>query len=249
MSVTTMARVWATSSHAGTELLMLLAVADFSDDDGRAYPAVATLAKKCRMTDRNARMILANLRKSGELFVRVGDGPKGANQYLIANPLKGASPLKPTSALKSSSSLKPTSATPEAGFRDPLKPASAKPSVNHQEPSEGEKRRSRSAEKTFSDWINDVRASGEKPIGDYLSVWDYCEGIGLPTEFVVLAWLKFRDRYLSDESYKGKKYADWRRVFLNAVKENWFKLWYRNGDAFLLTTAGQQAELETRGAE
>ena len=65
MSVTTMARVWATSSHSGTELLMLLAIADFSDDDGRAYPAVATLAKKCRMTDRNARLILANLRDSG----------------------------------------------------------------------------------------------------------------------------------------------------------------------------------------
>ena len=40
MSVRTMARVWEFSSHAGTDLLMLLALADFADDDGNAYPAV-----------------------------------------------------------------------------------------------------------------------------------------------------------------------------------------------------------------
>lgn len=237
MSVSTMARVWATSNHSGTELLMLLAIADFSDDDGRAYPAVATLAKKCRMTDRNARLILANLRDSGELVVRFGDGPKGANQYQIADPLKN------------SSALKPASVTPEADFRTPLKPASAKPSVNHQEPSGGKKRRSRSIEKTFSQWITVVRESGEKPISDYLPVWDYCEGIGLPAEFVEIAWLKFRDRYSSDANFTAKRYADWRRVFLNAVRDNWFRLWYRDGQSFLLTTAGHQAELETRGAK
>ena len=49
-----MARVWDKSRHAGSELLMLLAIADFADDDGKAYPAVSTLATKCRMTGRNA---------------------------------------------------------------------------------------------------------------------------------------------------------------------------------------------------
>lgn len=243
MSVTTMARVWATSSHAGTELLMLLAIADFSDDDGRAYPAVGTLAKKCRMTDRNARLILANLRNSKELIVRFGEGPKGANQYLIADPLKGASPLKRASALKH------TSATPEAGFRLPLKPTSANTSVNHQEPSERKKRRTCSGEIIFAEWLDQIRASGQKPISDYLTVWDYCERIGLPAEFVELAWLKFRERYLADRTYSEKRYADWRRVFLNAVKDNWFKLWFEKDGAFLLTTAGKQAELETLVAE
>lgn len=241
MSVTTMARVWATSSHAGTELLMLLAIADFSDDDGRAYPAVGTLAKKCRMTDRNARLILANLRDSKELIVRFGEGPKGANQYQIADPLKGAS------ALKNSSALKTTSATPEAGFRDPLKPASANTSVNHQEPSKGKKRSSRSDEKTFSNWMDEIRSSGQKAISEYLPVWDYAEKIGLPDEWVEIAWVKFRDRYLNDPGYSAKKYADWRRVFKNAVEGNWLKLWYAKEGDFLLTTAGQQAELETRG--
>ena len=82
-----------------------------------------------------------------------------------------------------------------------------------------------------------------------MPVWDYCEGIGLPAEFVELAWLKFRDRYSSDANFKAKRYADWRRAFLNAVRDNWFKLWYRDGQSFLLTTTGQQAELEMRGAQ
>jgi hypothetical protein len=67
MSVRTMARVWEHSQQTGTHLLMMLAIADFADDDGRAYPSVNTLAKKCRMKPRNANVILAALRASGEL--------------------------------------------------------------------------------------------------------------------------------------------------------------------------------------
>ncbi|WP_265948306.1 helix-turn-helix domain-containing protein [Dechloromonas sp. A34] len=246
MSVKTMGRVWEFSQHGGTELLMLLAMADFSDDDGRSYPSVTTLAKKCRMKPRNCRYLLRALEDSGELSIVPNAGPRGANLYRINLDVLG---MQHSAGVQSLAGVQHSAATPAQDCHKPLQRIAAKPLVNHQEPSEGKKRRSRSAEKTFAEWIDDVRASGEKPISDYLTVWSYCESIGLPTEFVELAWLKFRDRYSSDESYKAKKYADWRRTFLNAVKENWFRLWYRNGDAFLLTTAGQQAELETRGAE
>lgn len=243
MSMSVMTDIWKKSSHSGTELLMLLAIGDWADDDGNAYPSVAKLATKCRMTDRNARLILANLRDSGELLVRFGEGPKGANRYLIVTPLKPASPLK------SSSALKHTSGTPEAGFRYPLKPASANTSSTHQDTSVSKKRRSRSDEITFAEWLDQIRSSGQKAISDYLPVWDYAEKIGLPTEWVEIAWVKFRDRYLNDPGYSAKKYVDWRRTFKNAIEANWFKLWYAKDGAFLLTTAGQQAELETRGAE
>ena len=79
MSVRTMARVWEMSQQSGSHLLMLLAIADFSDDDGNAYPAVQTLAQKCRMKPRNANVILASLRASGELEVRQNEGPRGTN--------------------------------------------------------------------------------------------------------------------------------------------------------------------------
>lgn len=132
MSVRTMARVWADSKQSGTDLLMLLAIADFADDDGNAYPSVGTLAKKCRMTGRNANHILAALRASGELEVRANEGPSGTNRYRIVFQLPEE--VKPASPLKSASPLKPTSSTPEAGFPKPLKPTSDKPSLNHQEP-------------------------------------------------------------------------------------------------------------------
>ena len=74
-----MARVWEFSSHAGTDLLMLLAIADFADDDGNAYPAVPTLAAKCRMKPRNCRYLLRSLEASGELSVVTNAGPNGAN--------------------------------------------------------------------------------------------------------------------------------------------------------------------------
>jgi hypothetical protein len=144
MSVRTMAAVWDKSAHAGTELLMLLAIADFADDNGNAYPAVATLAMKCRMTPRNVNHILTQLKASGELEVRLNEGPKGCNRYRIrldgvglkpASPLKAASPLKCTSPSEGGFTLNPASLTPEAGFSKPLKPASDEPSLNHQEPS------------------------------------------------------------------------------------------------------------------
>ena len=64
-----MARVWELSRHVGTDLLMLLAIADFSDDDGLAFPSVEKLAKKCRMSKRNAQDRLKVLSESGELTI------------------------------------------------------------------------------------------------------------------------------------------------------------------------------------
>lgn len=115
---------------------MLVVLADYSDDEGNSYPAVASLARKCRMSSRNANYILNALQASGELRVLTNEGPRGTNRYRIAlNALSLAAPLKPTSPLKDASPLKPTSGTPEAGFPKPLKPISDEPSLNRQEPS------------------------------------------------------------------------------------------------------------------
>lgn len=95
MSVRTMARVWELSRHKGNDLLMLLAIADFADDDGKAYPSVNTLAEKCRMLGRGANKVLATLRSSGELEIRQNEGPKGTNLYrivLTSKPLSNRTP-------------------------------------------------------------------------------------------------------------------------------------------------------------
>lgn len=166
MSVRIMSRVWDYSAHDGTELLMLLAIADFADDEGRAYPAVGTLATKCRMSPRNANLLLAKLRESGELEVSIGTGPRGTNSYRIrqpAAPLKSPSPLKPASTPEAlftpeaPFTLKPSTPPPEAGFPKPLKPASDKPSMNHQEPSSTSARR--------------TRRTGTPPVGEIVAAY------------------------------------------------------------------------------
>jgi hypothetical protein len=102
--------------------------------------------------------------------------------------------------------------------------------------------------KTFSAWIAEIRASGEKAISEYASVWEYAETVCLPTEWVELAWLCFRRRYQTDEKAKRKRYTDWRRVFLRAVKENWMGLWVWSDrdQSYRLTTVGTQADREMR---
>ena len=74
MSVRCITQVLDGSRHAGTDLLMLIVLADFADDEGNSYPAVATLARKCRMSSRNANYILRDLQESGELRVLKNEG-------------------------------------------------------------------------------------------------------------------------------------------------------------------------------
>lgn len=132
MSVRTMTKVWESSQHRGSDLLMLLAIADFADDDGNAYPSVQTLAKKCRMKPRNTTAILTAIRKSGELEVRQNAGPHGTNRYRIVLPLQ--SPQE-RAGVQKRAGAQIHAAPPAETCRFPLQDSADEPSVNHQEPS------------------------------------------------------------------------------------------------------------------
>ena len=97
--------------------------------------------------------------------------------------------------------------------------------------------------KTF---LENLKASGEKFLGDDDAIWAYAESVGVSDEMLRLAFLKFKDRYLDGK----KRYTDWRRVFLNAIEGNWFGLWCwsEKDQTFRLTTTGMQAENALRGA-
>jgi len=145
MSIAVMTDVWRRSQHSGSHLLMMLALADFSDDQGNCYPAVTTLAEKCRMKPRNANLVLATLRDSGELQIRLNEGPKGTNRYRImlaalggvqrATGLQNLAGLQPDAGVQGATGMQPATATPVAACSKPLQPATDEPSLNHQEPS------------------------------------------------------------------------------------------------------------------
>jgi Helix-turn-helix domain len=72
------------SRHGGSTLLVLLALADFSHDDGGSiYPSISTLAQKTRLSERQVQRTIAILEKSSEVFVHRGAGPGGVNLYTI----------------------------------------------------------------------------------------------------------------------------------------------------------------------
>ena len=128
MSISVMSKCWDKSQHSGTDLLMLLAIADFSDDNGKAYPAVSTLAQKCRMSRRNTQYILTNLQESGELSIEPNKGPppKFPNLYRINLSSLGVqhtARVQPTSRVQSSVSRGATHCAKR------VQPIAPKPSV------------------------------------------------------------------------------------------------------------------------
>jgi hypothetical protein len=69
MSIDLMSRVWKHSAHSGTELLVLLALADMANDEGICWPGKTRLAEKCRVSKRQLKRIISSLEASGELIV------------------------------------------------------------------------------------------------------------------------------------------------------------------------------------
>ncbi len=66
MSIRVMTLIWDTCLYDGGTLIVLLAMADWANDDGtKVHPGLETLAGKARMTVRGTQKCLVNLRKDG----------------------------------------------------------------------------------------------------------------------------------------------------------------------------------------
>lgn len=89
MSVFVMSWVWRYGPKDATDRLVLLAIADHSDDDGVAYPSMAGIAQKACLTERGARGVVRRLETSGWLRTKVGGGRGGKSVYrvlMVENP-------------------------------------------------------------------------------------------------------------------------------------------------------------------
>lgn len=97
---------------------------------------------------------------------------------------------------------------------------------------------------TLKTYLADCEAEGVKPIPGDDAVFAYAEQVGLPTEFLAMAWQWFKAKYTAG-SGKAKRYIDWRATFRNAVKDCWPKYWaIDQSGAYYLTTQGKQAQRE-----
>lgn len=83
MSIKVMTAVWQHSQARSGDLLVQLALADFSNDEGFAFPAIPTLGRKARLSPRQVKRALDRLQRLGELTVFKKQGPHGVNRYRI----------------------------------------------------------------------------------------------------------------------------------------------------------------------
>src|SRR6516165_1475588 len=84
MSIKITHLVWECSHHKGETLLVLLAIANFCDDYGLAWPGAERLARKTRMQRRSIWRAVKRLAASGELSIEGhGGGRANSNRYRI----------------------------------------------------------------------------------------------------------------------------------------------------------------------
>jgi hypothetical protein len=83
MSIKVMTYVWQYSKAKSGDLLVQLALADFSNDEGVAFPAIQTLGRKTRLSLRQVKRVLGRLQRLGELTILRKQGPHGVNVYKV----------------------------------------------------------------------------------------------------------------------------------------------------------------------
>lgn len=84
MTAEAVAQVWRRSRRKGSELLVMLAIADYAHDDlTGAYPSVELLRQKTRLSERAIWLILRKLQDAGEIVVRPKAGRNDATVFDI----------------------------------------------------------------------------------------------------------------------------------------------------------------------
>jgi hypothetical protein len=81
MSVHVSSYIWKNCQATIAQKLVLVKLADNCNDEGYAFPSVATIARECCMSERYVQKIIKQLIASGELNVDVQSGKKTPNGY------------------------------------------------------------------------------------------------------------------------------------------------------------------------
>lgn len=84
MSIKAITWYWDNSAQDGHKLLLLLALADWSNDEGECYPRVGRLAQRARRKRRATQRAIKELETAGEILVHpgMGKGPEGKRSSL-----------------------------------------------------------------------------------------------------------------------------------------------------------------------
>ena len=127
MSIKIMSMIWGRGPDNQSERFVLLALADYANDEGECWPSIEGVARKTCLTDRGVRKIMRRLEETGWLEIEAGGGRKNCNLYRIKT-LNIVQPERRSPLNVVPENPEPRSLNPE--------PCSAEPSGTIKEPSE-----------------------------------------------------------------------------------------------------------------
>lgn len=115
MSIRIMSAVWDRFPGGGSELLALLALADWSDDEGRCWPSMTAISEKTRLSRSQAQRVVHGLIDAGFLNVignEAGGKPGSTRRYQInLRALTGRADATPTGRTHATGSANATGRT------------------------------------------------------------------------------------------------------------------------------------------
>jgi len=121
-----MSEIWQNGPSKQSERFVLLALADYANDDGECWPSISGVCKKTCMSERGVQTIIRRLENEGWLEISIGGGRKNCNLYTV----KTLQEMHPAGNA-------PPHMDAETPHMDAINPAgnAPEPSYNHKEPS------------------------------------------------------------------------------------------------------------------
>lgn len=216
-----MSWVWENGPDAQGDLLILLALADFADDEGKCWPSMASVAKKARMEERSARRAIRRLQERGWLSCEAGQGGRSKTNVYRVNtvkpghsvPVSDDKPGPTNPGLESGYEAETRTLVTETRTLVPLNPdprvprTIIEPSIEPSEEKEGARKRTPRGSRLPEDWQL-PREWGE---------WAVSRGWE-PDEVIDEAET-FRDYWISQPGQKGVK-LDWGATWRTWVKRS-----------------------------
>jgi biotin operon repressor len=152
VSIRIMSAVFESKTLGPTERLVMLALADHADDEGKCYPSILRLCERTGLSERAVQTNVKKLTEAGYLAVHIGGGKGNANLYFVSpNPAANAPRTKCTPA--------PDAPQTPHDVRPNPAPDAPEPSGNIKEPSiEAAPRRRRKPEVAIPEgWVPNER--------------------------------------------------------------------------------------------
>lgn len=132
MSIRLMAAIFESTTLGPTERLVMLALADHADDDGRCYPSISRLCQRTGLSERAVQNNTRKLVEAGYIRIVIGGGKGNSNLYFVsANPAADA----PYSSNNPAPDAPRTKCTPAAGAPQTPQQVRPNPAPDAPEPS------------------------------------------------------------------------------------------------------------------